>query len=115
MTQLRHAWILALALALGGCGTTTTHRVLTGAPGAPHGGPVTIIMENAPVPWVVEEVAIVQAVGNGMQADLEHVIDGLKREAQALGCTVIVRVHVDQGSATASATGVAGRVSTPAQ
>jgi hypothetical protein len=110
MTRLHHAWILALAIALGGCGSTTTHRVLTGTPGVPHGGPVTIIMENAPVPWVVEEVAIVQAVGEGVQADLEHVIDGLKREAQALGCSVVVRVHIDQGSSTASATGVAGRV-----
>jgi hypothetical protein len=92
---------------LAGCGSTTTHHVLTGAPFAPY--EVQVILEGSPAPPNIQEVAIVQAVGKGMNADLEHIVEGLKREAQALGCDVVVRVHVDQGSSTAS--GVAAKLS----
>ncbi len=95
---------------LASCGSTTTHHVLTGNPSAPRSGNVRIVMESAEVPSGIEEVAIVQAVGQGTEADLEHVIEGLKEEARALGCDVVVRVRIDQGSGTAAASGVAGRL-----
>jgi len=96
----------AYCLLLIACGTTTTHSVLTGAPGRPHGGDVRIVMgEEAPPPGLVE-VGIVQAVGHGTNADLEHVVAGLKEKAQELGCTVVAKVKVDQGASTASGTGV---------
>ena len=91
------------------CGTTTTHAVLTGVPGAPRGGEVQVIMGDAPPPADLKEVGIVQAVGHGTEADLEHVMMGLKEKALSLGCTVIAKVKIDQGASTASGTGLCMR------
>ena len=103
--------LLTLSVALfAGCGWTTTHVVMTGTAGAPYQGEVRIVLESAPVPTGLEEVAIVQAVGRGMEADLEHILAGLKDQARTLGCDTVVRVHIDQGNGTASASGVAARV-----
>lgn len=96
-----------------GCGATTTHYVQTGAAAAPYPGEVRIVMEASPAPPGFVEIAIVQAVGKGTHADLEHVIGGLQSEAAALGCDTIVRVRVDQGANQASATGVCGVVRAP--
>jgi hypothetical protein len=104
------AWVLCAA----GCGTLETHRVLTGYPGAPSGGDVLIFMQTQPGPTGLQEVGIVQAVGRGTFADLEHVIAGLKTEAASLGCTAVIGVKVDQGATTASATGVCLRPQGPA-
>jgi hypothetical protein len=100
----------AVLVAVASCGSTTTHHVLTGKPSHARGGDVRVVMESAEVPAGIDEVAIVQAVGQGTEADLEHVIEGLKEEARALGCDVVVRVRIDQGSSTAAASGVAGRL-----
>ncbi|HKO53991.1 MAG TPA: hypothetical protein VJV79_40060 [Polyangiaceae bacterium] len=96
----------AYCLLLIACGTITTHSVLTGTPGAPRAGEIRIVMgEEAPPPGLTE-VGIVQAVGHGSNADLEHVIEGLKEKSLSLGCTVIAKVKIDQGATKASGTGV---------
>jgi hypothetical protein len=105
----RAAGVFTLGMVLVGCGYTTTHHVLTGPAAPPRSGDVTVVLDGSPEPTDVDEVAIVQAVGNGSDADLEHVVAGLKKEARALGCDVVMRVHVDQGVSTASASGVAAR------
>jgi hypothetical protein len=47
---------------------------------------VLVVMHGStPPPY--EEIAIVQAVGQVGHADLEHVVGGMKEEAQRLGCT----------------------------
>jgi len=103
--------LLTLSVAcLAGCGWTSSHVVMTGTAAAPYQGEVRIVLESAPVPAGLEEVAIVQAVGHGLDADLEHILAGLKDQARALGCDTVVRVHIDQGNGTASASGVAARV-----
>jgi hypothetical protein len=88
------------------CGSTTTHHVVTGAVGAPHAGDVQIVMGDQAPPPGLNEVALLQAIGRGTHADLEHVIDGLKQEARTQGCTVIAKVKIDQGASVASGTGV---------
>jgi hypothetical protein len=100
------AAFFAYCLLLIACGTTTTHAVLTGTPGAPRGGDVQIVMGDGAPPAGLTEVGIVQAVGHGTNADLEHVMAGLKEKALSLGCTVIAKVKIDQGAETASGTGV---------
>jgi hypothetical protein len=100
------AGFFAYCLLLSACGTTTTHSVLTGTAGAPRAGDIKILMgEEAPPPGLTE-VGIVQAVGHGTHADLEHVMDGLKEKSLSLGCTVIAKVKIDQGASEASGTGV---------
>ncbi len=106
------AWHLVLWGVIGSlaaCAYTTTHRVVTGQPGPPHTGEVAVYMAGVAAP-PYEEVAIVQAVGQGAHADLEHVVTGLKREAAKLGCNTLANVKIDQGSGTASGTAICARV-----
>lgn len=98
--------LCGLVLLLGACGTTETHHVVTGSVGAPHGGAVQILMGDEAPPPGLSEVALLQAIGRGTEADLEHVIGGLQEKARELGCTVVAKVKIDQGSSTASGTGV---------
>ena len=98
-----------LSLFTAACGTTRTSRVVTGKESAPYSGEVKILMDGTPVPEGMQEVALVQAIGHGFHADLEHVIQGLRAEAATLGCDAVVRVKVDQGSTQASANGVCMR------
>jgi hypothetical protein len=99
----------SLLLFLAGCGTLTTHHVMTGPAGPPRDGDVRVVIEGAPEPPGLQEVAIIQSVGTGIHANLEDLVGGLKERARALGCDVIVHVHVDQGASNAAASGVAAR------
>ena len=101
--------VLLLAALLSACGSTTTHHVLTGVQGPPHGGDVLIVLQGQTPPPGGQEVGVVQAIGRGTHADLAHVVDGLKQEAARLGCTAVINVKVDQGASTASGTGVCMR------
>jgi len=72
-------------------------------------------MDGSPLPQNFEEVGIVQAIGRGTEADMPHVIEGLRQQAASLGCDTVIRVKVDQGSTVASGTGVAIRSLAPGQ
>jgi len=68
---------------------------------------VEVFLEGAPLPSHYDEVAMVQAHGNG--ANVSTLLPALQAEAAALGCNAVILVRVDQGSSHASATGVAVR------
>jgi hypothetical protein len=97
--------ILVLAASALGCGTLTTHHVLTGPRAGPYSGNVRVVLEGVAEPPGLQEVAIIQAVGDGTRANLESLVSGLQEEAASLGCDIVVHVHVDQGSSKASASG----------
>jgi hypothetical protein len=98
---------LLAAVALAGCVTLTSERVVTGAARPPFAGDVKVVMEGAPVPGDVEELAIVTASGQAMQATLPAVLGKLREEAAAAGANAVVRVRYDVGAQKATATGVA--------
>ena len=83
-------------------------HVMTGRARVAHHGQVAVHMESEAVPAGFREIALVQATAYGNEADLAHVVSGLRDRASILGCTTIVRVRVDQGQTTASANGVCG-------
>ena len=85
-------------------------HVMTGHAARAHQGPVAVHMEAEAVPPTFREIALVQAITYGREADLPHVIGGLRERAALLGCTTIVRVRIDQGQTSASGSGVCGIV-----
>ena len=104
---MKRAVLLLASLSLG-CGTTVVHRYLLAPPGAPHGRPVRTILDGDPVPSA-QPVALVEAIGRGLNSDLPHLIEGLRAEAQSLGCDAVVQVRIARGSSTATAVGFAVR------
>lgn len=102
-------FIPILLLALIGCQRPMVlNHVMTGHARPAHHGGVRVHMEAEPVPAGFHEIAIVQAITYGREADLAHIVAGLRERAALLGCTDIVRVHIDQGQTAASGNGVCG-------
>jgi hypothetical protein len=107
---MKRALLITMLLVATSCGSVVADHAVTGRSGAPHAGPVQIVMDTAPVPGGFTEIALVRARGNGNRANLESVIEGLKTEARLVGANAVVRVRIDQGSGNVSAIGTAGIV-----
>ncbi|MBI5514763.1 MAG: hypothetical protein HY909_13390 [Deltaproteobacteria bacterium] len=101
--------LLALSVALLGCGATQGWRVPTNTPRPARSGGVVIYRMGDALPARFTELGLVQAQGVGTHADLEHLYEGLTEEAQALGADAVVRVEVNVGATQAWAAGVAVR------
>ncbi len=104
----KHVTLIVLGALAWGCGSIRSEHVLTGRQEAPYAGDVQVVMEGAPQPGGVQEIAILQVVANGNKAELSTALGELKTKAKSLGCDVVVNVRVDRSN-TMSVTGVCGR------
>ena len=100
---------LLFCVALAGCGYTETHEVVLRQPGPPTGHSVEVYMYGQAPPRPFYEVALLQVVGHGADANLEDVVKGLTTRAQAFGCDAIVRIQIDQGYSLTHGFGVCVR------
>jgi len=111
---------VALALALGGvalagCGHTETHAALLRAPQPARAGDVELYVVDQAMPTrQFYEIAMVQAIGFGADANPEDVTKALATKAAALGCDAVVRVSIDLGYTRAHASGVCVKYFGPA-
>jgi hypothetical protein len=107
--NIRVALALA-ATALLGCGHIETHAAMLRAPQPRPARPVELyVADQAPPTRPFYDIAIVQAVGFGSEANPEDVTRGLTDKAAALGCDAVVRVFIDVGYSRAHAAGVCVR------
>ncbi len=114
VAALFSAGVLA-PLALVGCGHTETHAALLRAPQIPSGHNVELyVADQAPPGRPFYDIAIVQAVGFGGDANPEDVTHALTDKAAALGCDAVVRVYIDIGYTRAHAAGVCVKYLGPA-
>jgi hypothetical protein len=101
--------------ALAGCGHVEAHHALLRAPQAPNPGRVELYVADQPAPTrPFYEVAMVQAIGFGSDANPEDVTRTLTDKAAALGCDAVVRVYIDVGYTRAHAAGVCVKYLGPA-
>jgi hypothetical protein len=101
------ALVLGLAVASVGCGHTETHAALLRAPQPATDGRVELyIADQASPSRPFYEIAMVQAIGFGADANPEDVTRALVARAAALGCDAVVRVYIDLGYTRAHAAGV---------
>jgi hypothetical protein len=108
--KVRRVPIFAMLLALPmGCGSTLTAHAIIGRGAPAHTRPVEIFLVGQRTPRNYEEVAVVQAIARGDHGDAAHALDGLRREAAALGCDAVLAVRVDVGTRQVAAVGVAVR------
>lgn len=90
-----------------GCGHTETHVAMLRAPQPRHAHTVELYVSDQPPPArPFYDIAIVQAVGFGSDANPEDVARGLTDKAALLGCDAVVRVFIDVGYSRAHAAGV---------
>jgi hypothetical protein len=100
---------LALAFALAGCGHIETHDVLLRADSAPTARDPELYMEDRAPQRAFYDVAIVQVIGFGSDANTDDVIAGIVARGRGLGCDAVVRVRVDIGLSRANGFGVCVR------
>ena len=114
----RLAAALALAfggVALAGCGHTEAHAALLRAPQPATTGNVELYVVDQAMPTrPFYEIAMVQAIGFGADANPEDVTRALAAKAAALGCDAVVRVSIDLGYTRAHASGVCVKYFGPA-
>ena len=103
------------AVALAGCGHTEAHAALLRAPQAATAGRVELYVADQAGPMrPFYELAIVQAIGFGADANPEDVTRALTAKAAGLGCDAVVRVYIDVGYTRAHAAGVCVKYVGPA-
>ena len=103
------------AAALAGCGHTESHAAMLRAPQTANTGRVELYVADVTVPTrPYYELAIVQAIGFGADANPEDVTHSLTDKAAALGCDAVVRVYIDVGYTRAHAAGVCVKYLGPA-
>lgn len=91
---------------LAGCGYTEVHQVVLRTPTQSASGEVELYLADRNPPRPYYEIAMLQAIGHGADANLEDVTDALRSRARALGCQALVRVRVDQGYSMAHGFGI---------
>jgi hypothetical protein len=96
------------ALGTVGCGHVEMHELVLRQPGAPTSHAEVYFAGQEPRrPYY--EVALLQGIGFGEDADMEQVAHALAARAGALGCDAVVRVRVGQGFTRAHGFGVCVR------
>lgn len=100
--------ILAL-LGLAACGHTEVHALLLRPHEAPAAHDPDLYFEGRGPGRPVYELAIVQVIGFGADANPEDVASALVARGRELGCDAIVRARVDQGVTRAHGVGVCVR------
>lgn len=101
---------LAMSASVAACGHTETHVAMLRAASPPVAHDVELYLAQQPLPSrSFSEVALVQAIGFGEEADTEAVIAALRKRAGQTGCDAVTRVYVDVGYARAHAAGVCVR------
>ena len=107
----RHLLSLSLAVAaipvLTACGHTEAHVAMLRAPQPRTDHTVELyVADQAPPGRPFYDIAILQTVGFGSEANAEDVTRALTIKAGALGCDAVVRVFIDIGYSRAHASGV---------
>lgn len=106
MSRVLFALVFAPALGLAACGYTETHTALLRAPQSRRGHAVELYMAAQPPARPFYEIALVQVIGHGDDAELEPLMKALTKRGDDLGCDAVVRVQIDVGYTRAHAVGV---------
>ena len=105
---------LLLPIVLTACGFSEIHEVALRAPEPPSGHTVEIYMGTQAPPRPFYEVALLQVVGHGSEANLADLVKALTTRAALRGCDAVLRVQIDQGYGLAHAFAVCAKWISPA-
>ncbi len=89
-----------------GCGHTDVYEALIRPPSRGTGRPAEVYMAPAPPPRAYADVAMIQVIGFGADANLEDTVRAMTLRAEQLGCDAVVQVRVDTGATLSHGFGV---------
>lgn len=98
--------VALVAIMLGGCGHTDVNAVAFRAGLASQAAPVPIYLKGQATPAIGTDVALLQAIGHGSEAEPELVTAALAQRGASMGCDAVVRVQLTQGTGRIHASGV---------
>jgi hypothetical protein len=111
MSASRVALVFSLAI-LAGCGHTEMHDLVLRPPAPPSATLPELYFDNASPPTrPFYEVALLQAMGYGAEANIDDLAQSLAERGRILGCDAIVRIHIYQGVSKSHGYGVCVRYS----
>ena len=102
-------WLCLLALGAAGCGYVDMHEVVVRPGSGPPSSKVELYMMSQAPNRPYYEVALLQAIGHGSDANLEDVVHALTQRAAQLGCDAVIRVQFEQGYSMAHGVGACVR------
>ena len=106
-TYVQYMFFLAgLSLFSVGCGSTEVHQVFLRHPSLNSRRDIVVYVTGAPPHRAYYEIAILQAVGHGSDADVEDVTHAIANRGARLGCDAVIRLHVELGATRAHASAV---------
>lgn len=106
---MRPGGLVGALLFVAGCGHTSVHEVVLRPGGPPlDRRPEAYFGEQRPVRRS-SDVALLQAIGTGSDANIEDVSEALLKRGRQLGCDAVVSIRVDLGGAMAHGFGVCVR------
>jgi hypothetical protein len=106
----RFASLPFVLLALTGCGHVEVHEVILREPAPATGREPDVYFNGREPAEAFYEVALLEVVGYGSDAQLEDLTHALVSRGAQLGCDAILRVHVDLGFTKAHGYGVCARL-----
>jgi hypothetical protein len=96
---------VGLVMVVTGCGYTEMHEAVLRTPTAPTSR-VELYMGDQQPARPFYEVALVQAMGYGSEAQIEDLSQALEARGRQLGCDALVRTRFDLGLSMAHGYGV---------
>jgi hypothetical protein len=103
------ALMVASCVALGGCGRIATYRYGLVASPIPVATAPTLFFGADLPSTTMQEVALVEAVGEGTRANRDDVLSALQREGARFGADALVHVTFDCGAGSCHSFAVAVR------
>ncbi len=97
--------LAVLSLSLAACGYTEVHEAVLRSPSPPTSRVELYVGDQLP-PRPFYEVALVQAMGYGSEAQIEDLSQALEARGRQLGCDALVRTRFDVGHSMAHGYGV---------
>lgn len=111
MKQTTRLVVGLAAFTLAACDYTEAHDMLIRDSSEQSGRPVALFFAGESPRRPFREIAMLEVIGHGADADTAQVEYGLRQRAEEFGCDAVVRVHINQSFAMARGAGVCARYS----
>ena len=102
-------YLPVLPLVALGCGHVDLHEVVLRNVQSASSHAIEVYMAGQKLPRPIDEIAMIQGIGYGTDAEPEDVIRAMANRASTLGCDALVGTRIDQGATACAGFGVCAK------